>query len=174
MKRNNLIIFAFFAFVLASGCGETNPTTGGGGTNSAVNAANSSNRNVTPNANANAGNSAISPANGGVPATPNIPANIAGKDIPVPADGAPQTIFESAPPPDDSTVETAFAENLVRTRTFKNHPRLKKVEETVVIAENNRKIVKVYFKNGQVKEIPEGKIKDAISARADDVLKAAG
>jgi hypothetical protein len=152
-----------------SGCGETNSSSDGSRANSVVNAADSSNRTVSTTA--NAVNSAVSP-NSGVPATPNVPANTAGRDNPMPADSAPRTLFESAAPPDDSTVETALGENLVRTRTFKNHPRLKKIEETMIVSENNRRIVKVYFKNGQMKEIPEGKIKDAISAKADDILKA--
>ena len=83
-----------------------------------------------------------------------------------------QTSAPAQPAPDNSEVSSVLTNNLVQTRTFKNNPQLLKVEITTIVAENNRKVVKVYLKNGKVKELPEGKISDPLTETADNILKA--
>lgn len=168
MKQNRLLIIIFVGAMLASGCAE-NSQTYGNALNSVPNKANAANQAVIINANSNSANANISPANAGTPTTPNIPANAAVNNV-MPANVKVQPLTQSAP--DDSEIETALGENLVKTRAFKNNSRLLKVEETTVITENNRKIIKVYLKNGQVKEISDGKIKDAMTETAANILKA--
>lgn len=94
------------------------------------------------------------------------------KSIPAPAIEA-QPINQ--PAPDGSTVSVALGNDLVETRTFKNPSQIIKVEETLIGATpGGKKTIKVYFKNGQVKEIPEGKVGDAMTESAGNLLKAAG
>lgn len=102
----------------------------------------------------------------------NIPTNNAAvKKIPTPGKSM-QTSGPTQPAPDNSEVSSVLTNNLVQTRTFKNNPQLLKVEITTIIAENNRKVVKVYLKNGKVKELPEGKVGDPLTETADNILKA--
>jgi len=102
----------------------------------------------------------------------NIPTNNAAvKKIPMPGKSM-QTSAPAQPAPDNSEVSSVLTNNLVQTRTFKNNPQLLKVEITTIVAENNRKVVKVYLKNGKVKELPEGKISDPLTETADNILKA--
>nr|MDQ3322742.1 hypothetical protein [Acidobacteriota bacterium] len=77
--------------------------------------------------------------------------------------------------PDDSQVTTALGENLVQTRVFKNNPRINKIESVTMFTDGQqKKVVKVYLKNGQVRELPESKVKDAMTETASNILKAIG
>ena len=92
------------------------------------------------------------------------------KKIPVP-DLKPQPINQTAP--DGSQISVALGADLVKTRTFKNNSQLTKVEEILVGATpGGKKTIKVYLKNGQVKEISEGKVGDAMTESAAGLLKA--
>jgi len=74
--------------------------------------------------------------------------------------------------PDNSEVTATLARDLVKTRTFKSHPTLVKVEEIMEGGNVNRKTIKVYLKSGAVKEIPDGKIGDPMTVPAADILAA--
>lgn len=74
--------------------------------------------------------------------------------------------------PDDSEVTSRMNEKgaPVETRVFKKHSVLAKVERTDL----NNQNVKVYLKNGQIRNLPEGKAENFLTASADDILKAVG
>jgi hypothetical protein len=74
--------------------------------------------------------------------------------------------------PDDSEVTAALARDLVKTRTFKSHPTIAKVEEITDGTNINHKTIKVYLKSGAVKEIPDGKIGDPMAAPAAKIVAA--
>lgn len=79
---------------------------------------------------------------------------------------------KEGPAPDDSDVKTALGENLVQTRTFRSHAQLDKVERTTAFVNGEPKsTVKVYLKNGQVKDASA--LKDPMAASAAEILKAA-
>jgi hypothetical protein len=74
--------------------------------------------------------------------------------------------------PDDSEVTATLARDLVKTRTFKSHPTLAKVEEITDGGNINKKTIKVYLKSGAVKEIPDGKIGDPMTVPASTIVAA--
>ena len=74
--------------------------------------------------------------------------------------------------PDDSEVTAALARDLVKTRTFRSHPTIAKVEEITDGTNINRKTIKVYLKSGSVKEIPDGKIGDPMTVPAATIVAA--
>lgn len=84
----------------------------------------------------------------------------------------PFTVKPVGKSPDDSTISMALLDDLVRTRTFKSHPQLVKVEEIYLSKESNRKIIKVYLKNGTMKELPGSSFDDVMSEPAENILKA--
>jgi hypothetical protein len=98
--------------------------------------------------------------------------NVEVKKIPMQTDSVPQSTPKQIAP-DNSEITSMLGENFVQTRTFKNNPQLLKVEVTMLSNENNRKVTKVYLKNGKIKEISEGKIADPMTESADNILKAA-
>lgn len=60
----------------------------------------------------------------------------------------------------------------IETRTFKNNPLLSKVEKIYTDANNPN--TKVYLKNGKVINLPPGKIGNASTASASEILVAVG
>ena len=76
--------------------------------------------------------------------------------------------------PDDSEVTVALARDLVKTRTFKSHATLAKVEEITDGSNINHKTIKVYLKSGEVKEIPTTKIGDPMTVPAATIVSAIG
>ncbi len=171
IRYNLLILFSGF-IVFALGCGENKST----GANSNANSASVVDQNTVVNLNAANGSSNANAdfpnINSGMPATPNIPANVAVKGDPA-RDVTSQLPGQSAP--DNSEVTTALGENLVQTRVFKNHPQINKIESVTTFPDGKeKKTVKVYLKNGQVRELPESKIKDAMTEPAANILKAIG
>ncbi len=74
--------------------------------------------------------------------------------------------------PDNSEVLSQMNEKgePVETRIFKNHRVLTKVERTDL----NNQNIKVYLKNGKAVNLPEDRVKNFLSASADDILKAIG
>jgi len=172
MIRYNLLILSLAFAVFMAGCGENNSA----GANSNANSASVVNQNTAVNLNAANGssnaNAGFPNINSGMPATPNIPANVAAKDDPT---GKIKAQLPTASASDDSEVTTALGENLVQTRVFKNQQQIIKVESVTTLGGGKeKKTVKVYLKNGQVRELPEGKIKDAMSEPAANILKAIG
>ncbi|HSK74104.1 MAG TPA: hypothetical protein VK892_20560 [Pyrinomonadaceae bacterium] len=156
--------------VFMASCGESNN----------ANIANQNTANVIntagnlPEINANLpnANSGIPDANSGTPVNPTVPGNAA---ILKPSPGKINPSLPSQPAPDNSEVTVALGENLVQTRVFKNHPRINKIESvTAFVDGSEKKSVKIFLKNGQVRELSEGKIKDPMTETADNILKALG
>lgn len=73
--------------------------------------------------------------------------------------------------PDDSYFYTELTDVAIETRVFRSHPHLAKVER---INDGKNQAIKVYLKSGGVVELPGGAIKSIASARAAEILTAAG
>ncbi len=171
MKRFNLLILSLIFTILTVGCSDNNTID----TNSNANSASVANQNSgvnlnTANYSPNAGT--VPPVvNVGGATTSNLPANV------TVVKGVPSREPNAKPPtqsaPDNSEVTTALGQNLVQTRVFKNHPKINKIESVSTFVDGKeRKTVKIYLKNGQVRELPDGQIKDAMTEAASNILKA--
>lgn len=171
--------FAFcslsFLTLTAIGCGgATTPTA----TNTTIANANSATTAIVTNAGANpigggSGGGAAQPApatNSAVPGIPNAPANMVVPKEDMTRTAKPQLVTRAAP--DNSDISTTLGENLVETRTFKNNAQIAKIERITEAANNGKKTVKVYLRNGQVRELPDGKVADAMAETAANILKA--
>jgi hypothetical protein len=106
--------------------------------------------------------------------TANAPPDMAARPVGAPPGG--QTFelgAKDGPAPDDSVITSALGENFVQTRTFKNHPQLNKVER-IAKFENGKPtyLIKVYLKNGQVKDVSAAKLADPLTVPAATILKA--
>jgi hypothetical protein len=172
MKRTNLLIISAFSLTALSSACSTAPTP------TAENNANSNVAVLQNNSNPIAGNVNIggiggAATNSAVPGIPNAPANMNMSKIDMTKNAKVQNITSSAP--DNSEISVSLGQYPIETRTFKSHPQLAKVERIDDVA--NKKVrVKVYLKNGQVKEIPENIINTmphAMAAPAAELLKAA-
>jgi serine/threonine protein kinase len=74
--------------------------------------------------------------------------------------------------PDDSEIITTNAGGLkIETRTFRNHPRVSKV---VVTTDNGKTTARIFFVNGDERELPESAIPSALEAGGDQLASAAG
>jgi hypothetical protein len=76
------------------------------------------------------------------------------------------------PAPDNSEVTVSLGQFPVETRTFKNNAELAKVERIQDVA-NKKTIVKVYLRNGQVKELPPNAVGNPMAASAAEILQIA-
>jgi hypothetical protein len=143
-----------------------------------ANSAANTNANVNPIANANIPANTnnpianVSPAPVGESKIPGIP-DMPGTEKPIPKNDPTRTakvqpIKRDAP--DNSEITTSLGTDVTETRTFKNHPRIAKVE----VIGMDKKTVKVYLKNGQVRELPSGKVADPLAESGDNILKALG
>ena len=152
-------IVAATTLVLATACAKA-PEAG--------NAANST-KALTANASVNSAN--IPPEFSNSAPAANLPANGAVKGTgPMSKPKTFEFSEKDGPAPDDSEIKTALGENLVQTRTFHSHPQIAKVEKTTILGSGEaRTTIKVYLKNGQVKEI---RLANALTAPAADILKA--
>ena len=85
-----------------------------------------------------------------------------------------KVVTPTNPAPDNSVVSTSMNKQgePVETRTFKNHPVLLKVEKIFVDIKNPN--TRGYLKNGKVVELSPGKISDASTSPADEILQAVG
>jgi hypothetical protein len=85
-----------------------------------------------------------------------------------------KVVTPTNPAPDNSVVSTTMNNQglPIETRAFKNHPVLLKVEKIFIDIKNPT--TRVYLKNGKVVELPPGKISDASTAPADEILRAVG
>lgn len=171
INRNWFLLLILFAAVLFSDCGGSGGAAESNG-NNAVNVNPGGNKNnevinppAPPPVNANINGSTLNPGAGN---TTNLSSNKPDKkDLPRGGKITPATY----PAPDNSEISTTLGENLMRTRVFLNNAQMVKIEETTIINENNRTILKVYLRNGQVKEIPAGQITDPMSESAANILK---
>ncbi|HEX8566248.1 MAG TPA: hypothetical protein VF648_11310 [Pyrinomonadaceae bacterium] len=165
MKRKNLLIISALSLsVVATACSTTTaPTETNANSNVAVLQSNSN-----PIANAAP---AVSPAtNSAVPGIPNAPANAnMAKGDPT-KNAKVQNITN--PAPDNSEVTVSLGQFPVETRTFKNNAELAKVERIQDVA-NKKTIVKVYLRNGQVKELSPNVVGNPMVASAAEILQAA-
>jgi len=162
MNRDSIILFVIFVS-LTAGCGGRSAAT-----------------NSTPNvdsvqSNMPSVNAPPFPANANVSVYNSAPTNTAG-NAPVQKLPAQSKSGPSKPPtqaaPDNSEVSATLGKDFVQTRTFKDHPKIIKVEETTITDDSNRKVVKVYLKGGKVKEIADGRIANAMTESAENILKA--
>lgn len=170
MNRNAIFLSTVLALA-AAGCGGT--ASAPANSNTAAANANSNptlTANVNPNTNNPIANATPEPIKEGkIPGIPDMP----GTEKPIPKNdptlnAKPQQIKSAAP--DNSEVTTSLDKELVRTRTFKSNPRIAKVE----VFGTDGKLVKVYLKNGQVRELPPGKVADPLVESADNIFKALG
>ena len=165
MKRKNLLIISALSLsAVATACSTT---TAPAGTN-----ANSNVAVLQSNSNpiANAAPAASPATNSAVPGIPNAPANAnMAKGDPT-KNAKVQNITN--PAPDNSEVTVSLGQFPVETRTFKNNAELAKVERIQDVA-NKKTIVKVYLRNGQVKELPPNVLGNPMAASAAEILEVA-
>lgn len=109
-------------------------------------------------------------ANSAIPGIPNAPANANITKVDPTKNAKVQTMGN--PAPDNSEVTVSLGQYPMQTRTFKSHPQLAKVEMIEDIS-SKKKSVKVYLRNGQVKELPENAIQNAMQAPAAEIAQAA-
>jgi hypothetical protein len=167
MTQKTIFILFIVISILNFGCG--------GSSTESANTETVSNTDLTSNpaaVNVNANNvQVITPGtNSNVNGIPNMPVDnnsaIYKED---PTKGVkPQPM--TSPAPDNSEVTVNLGENLVETRTFKNNAQIAKIERIVVPSKNNEATVKVYLRNGQVKEITNPKI-DVMKAPSNEILQ---
>ena len=174
MKRNSIFIVGTWIFIaITSGCSSSTSENSNAASNNNANTAvviSTNNSNPTTNTNL-AGNLQNNTAagNSNIPGIPNVP----GADKPISKEDPtrnPKIQAVSRPAPDSSEITTSLGQNLVETRTFKNNAQIAKIEVTGT----DKKTVKVYLRNGQVRELPEGKVGDPLSESANNILKALG
>lgn len=166
MKRN-IFIFSAFLFLLAiTSCSSKINENTTANVVSNTNAAVTVNNNTNPIANINT-SIGTATGNSSIPGIPNAPATdkSVSKDDPT-RNAKPQTI--SRPGPDNSEIfGPTLGEDLVETRVFKNNAQIAKID----VIGTDKKTVKVYLRNGQVRELPEGKISDPLSESAANIIK---
>jgi hypothetical protein len=155
MVRIKISVF-IMSLVLAAACGKAPETINTNAQQANTAAANTANVPLANVPTAPGGNTAV---NGSV--KPPTETGAAPKTFSIPE--------KDGPAPDDSDIKSALGENFVQTRTFHSHAQLDKVEKTTVIGSEAKTSIKVYLKNGQVKEIG---LKNALTAPAADILKA--
>ncbi|MBC7795413.1 MAG: hypothetical protein H7Z37_00910 [Pyrinomonadaceae bacterium] len=177
MKRVILTIGCISITALSFACSTTTPNANANSNIAIVTTANSTN--PVPNL-ANAPIQTANPTvnatppptqNGAIPGIPNSTAADAKtmKDDPT-RNAKAQNLSTAAP--DKSEVTVSLGQNAVETRVFNNNAQLAKVVRTQDLA-TNKTTVKVYLRNGQVKEIADGKLSDPMKDSAADILKAA-
>ncbi|MEP6922973.1 MAG: hypothetical protein ABI954_00795 [Pyrinomonadaceae bacterium] len=166
MNRNTILFSVTSALALITlGCG------GAANENATVNANANSNTAVVIAANTVNPTTNVTPPQVGNSSIPGIP-NVPGTEKPVskedPTRNAKvQTV--SRPGADNSEIfGPTLGADVVETRVFKNNAQIAKIEVIGI----NKKTVKVYLRNGQVRELPEGKVGDPLSESAANILKA--
>jgi len=168
MKRKNLLIISALSLsAVATACSTTTaPAETNANSNVAV---------LQSNTNPIAGNATVGGGGGkadnsAVPGIPNAPANAnMAKGDPT-KNAKVQNITN--PAPDNSEVTVSLGQFPVETRTFKNNAELAKVERIQDVA-NKKTIVKVYLRNGQVKELPPNVLGNPMAASAAEILEVA-
>lgn len=80
--------------------------------------------------------------------------------------------LNSKPAPDNSTFTSYLTDAGYEIRTFKNHPQLLKVEKK--IESSGKQTLKIFLRNGQVRELPGQRITILSTASAAYILEAAG
>lgn len=154
--------------VIGSGCGQPDVP---------VNDSNSrpaSNRAATENSPSNVNQAPSADANATTPVgnfRPPNAANTRQEGSPPASDRRVEIPGKDGPAPDDSVITSGLGENFVQTRTFRSHPQLSKVERTTLIVDGKpRYSIKVYLKNGQVKEVAAEKLRDPLTERAAPIF----
>jgi hypothetical protein len=89
-----------------------------------------------------------------------------------PVDVAALAMKMAKPAPDNSTFTSYLSDAGYEIRTFKSHPQLMKVERKTT--DNGTVTIKVFLKSGKVVELPGTAIPILSSARAVDIMNAAG
>jgi hypothetical protein len=75
------------------------------------------------------------------------------------------------PAPENSEFAVVLADSVFERRTFKNHPKLLKVEK---VTEGTKKSIKVFLTDGKVIDLPGEKIDFISTASSATILQAAG
>lgn len=165
MKRKNLLIISIVSLSAAvTACSRASaPAETNANANVAVLQSNS-------NPIANVAPSTPPATNSAVPGIPNAPANFNMSKTDMTKNAKVQNIVVAAP--DNSEITTSLGQFPVETRTFKSHPQLAKIEKIQDVA-NNKTIVKIYLRNGQVKEVPENITIEPLSAPAAFIMQVA-
>ena len=163
MKRKNLLIISLFSIsAIGTACTSAPaPAESNGNTKVPVvqNEVNPIANNVAPPQSA--------ATNSAVPGIPNAPANMnVSKQDPT-KNAKVQSV--SNPAPDNSEITYSLGQFPVETRTFKNNAQLAKVERIQDVA-NKKTTVKVYLRNGQVKELIGDIRIDPMRALATEIL----
>lgn len=170
MKRKNLLLISALtvsAAVSAACTSASAPAASNANSNANSSVAVLQN-DVNPIANVPASTPA---ANSAVPGIPDAPANMnISKSDPTRNAKVQNSVLASAP--DNSEITVSLGQYPVETRTFKSHPQLAKVEKIQDVA-NKKTTVKIYLRNGQVKQVPENITLEPMSASAADILQIA-
>jgi len=164
------IIFLIPIIISAAACSSSAPEMANQSAIVNVNSqAVQTNNNPIANVNASSGGGSTT-TNSRIPGIPDMPGTekpINGKDMTRDV----KISVPTRPAPDNSEISDSLAENMVSTRTFKNNPQIAKIEVITLLAQNNKKQIKVYLRNGQVRELPEGKV-DPLNDTAANIMKA--
>lgn len=164
MKRKNLLIISTASlFAVTTACSTASaPAESNANTNVAV-----VQNQTNPIANVPSSTPA---ANSAVPGIPNAPANMNMSKQDPTKTAKVQSVAN--PAPDNSEITVSLGQFPVETRTFKSNAQLAKVERIQDVA-NKKTTVKVYLKNGQVKELTGDIGIDPMKAMATEILSAA-
>lgn len=87
-------------------------------------------------------------------------------------DAATSALKNAKPAPDNSTFASYLTDAGYEVRTFKNHPKLLKVEKK--ITSDGKQTLKVFLRGGKVVELPGQRINPLATAPASFILQMAG
>lgn len=170
MNCNAIVLSStLFLALTAAGCSTASAPEN---SNAAANANSNPtlNANINPNTNNPIANVTPQPmTESKIPGIPDMP----GTEQPIPKNDPTRnakTQQIKRPAPDNSEITTVLGQDVIETRTFKSNPRIAKIE----VIGMDKKLVKVYLKNGQVRELPPGKVGDPLVESADNIFKALG
>lgn len=166
MKRNWIFYSILSATLTAFGCGGAATNDTGANANTATVVNNAAANPIATNAGGIPNQPIQAATNSRIPGIPNAPANlIVSKNDPT---RSPNVKMDGRPAPNDSEITTSLAQDVVQTRTFKTNKQIAKVE----VIGSDKKTVRVYLRDGKVRDLPDGKIGDALSESPENILKA--
>lgn len=170
MNLKAILFYSILIFTaVATACSSTTPSQNAAANANTAVVTNTENP-TTANLGGGGGGGGAEVKNSNIPGIPAIP----GTEKPVSKDDPTRNAkveMVKRPAPDNSEITTQLGENMVETRTFKNHAQIAKVEKILDI-KANKTIYKVYLRNGQVRELPEGKVSDPMGETGDNIMKA--
>ena len=86
--------------------------------------------------------------------------------------GDPNAPIQSTPvpAPDNSEYSASLTKDMVETRTFKVHPVIAKAVRTTTPKTST---LRIYFRDGSIKDLPGSSVKDLAKAPAEELIRAA-